>query len=551
MLKSLFVQNYALISHLEIGLGPGLSIISGETGAGKSILTGALSLILGQRADTSVLNDKNQKCVVEGSFNISGYGLEGFFRENELDYEPLTTIRREVSHQGKSRAFVNDTPVGLPLLKDLGQRLVDIHSQHQNLMLGDNLFQLEVVDAFGGHFDMVQTYEKEFDVYTGLKTAFDVLKDKSGKASADLDYFRFQFDQLEQARLVPGEQEELEEEIKTLTHAEEIKTGLLKTHFLLSAGDLNALGMIKEAQLLMQNVSRVYPPAEELASRLESSFIELKDIAEESEKLGNTVESDPQRMEAVRERLDLIYALEQKHRAASVDELTGLRDELGRKIADIDSFDERLAEAQKMLEEQTAVLEKLAAELTEKRKKVIPVLEKEIVEILRQLAIPNARFRVELTGETDFQPRGKDRVGFLFSANIQGGLQDISRIASGGELSRVMLSLKSLLTRAASLPTVVFDEVDAGVSGEIADKVGNILQRMSEHLQLINITHLPQIASKGKQHYLVYKTDLKDRTETRIRLLDEKERVYEIARMLSGEEVTEAAFENARALLKN
>ena len=551
MLKSLFVQNYALISHLEIGLGPGLSIISGETGAGKSILTGALSLILGQRADTSVLNDKNQKCVVEGSFNISGYGLEGFFRENELDYEPLTTIRREVSHQGKSRAFVNDTPVGLPLLKDLGQRLVDIHSQHQNLMLGDNLFQLEVVDAFGGHFDLVQTYEKEFDVYTGLKTAFDVLKDKSGKASADLDYFRFQFDQLEQARLVPGEQEELEEEIKTLTHAEEIKAGLLKTHFLLSAGDLNALGMLKEAQLLMQNVSRVYPPAEELARRLESSFIELKDIAEESEKLGNTVESDPQRMEAVRERLDLIYALEQKHRAASVDELTGLRDELGRKIADIDSFDERLAEAQKMLEEQTAVLEKLAAELTEKRKKVIPVLEKEIVEILRQLAIPNARFRVELTGETDFQPRGKDRVGFLFSANIQGGLQDISRIASGGELSRVMLSLKSLLTRAASLPTVVFDEVDAGVSGEIADKVGNILQRMSEHLQLINITHLPQIASKGKQHYLVYKTDLKDRTETRIRLLDEKERVYEIARMLSGEEVTEAAFENARALLKN
>ncbi len=551
MLKSLLVQNYALISQLDIRFDEGLSIISGETGAGKSILIGALSLILGQRADTSVLYDKDRKCVVEGSFYIKPYQLQAFFERHGLDYEDLTTIRREINNQGKSRAFVNDTPVGLPVLKELGQHLVDIHSQHQNLMLGDNRFQLEVIDAWGRLFDLVRNYTGEYESYLACREAYETMKNRSDKASSDLDYLRFQLDQLQEAGLRDGEQEELEEEMETLSHAEEIRGNLLRSHFLLNGDENPALSQIREARMLMSQITGFYPPAAELEKRLESAYIELKDLAEELEKMGNTVEYDPRRIEAVQERIDLIYSLQQKHQQKNIAGLLQLQQELSERIAEIDSFDFRLEEKRKRYEAQREKLQGLAEELSRKRREAVPGLEKEIVSLLQQLAIPHARFRVDLQEEEDFQPAGKDRVAFLFSANKQAELQDISRVASGGELSRVMLSLKSLLTRAASLPTVIFDEVDAGVSGEIADKVGNILRQMSTHLQVINITHLPQIAGKGRQHYLVYKTDTAERTVTHIRLLNEQERIEEIARMLSGEEVTPAAYENARFLLRN
>ncbi|HDR88827.1 MAG TPA: DNA repair protein RecN [Bacteroidetes bacterium] len=551
MLKSLLVQNYALIQHLEISFDSGLSIISGETGAGKSILMGALSLILGQRADTSVLYDREKKCVVEGSFFIKPYGLNTFFRENELDYDDTVIIRREINHQGKSRAFVNDTPVGLQVLKELGQQLVDIHSQHQNLMLGDNRFQLEVLDAFGRHYDLLQRYETEYEEYLVARHEYESLKNRSEKATADLDYIGFQYDQLEKAGLVEGEQNELEEELETLSHAEEIRENLLKSYYLLAGEEGDVLGRMREVQSLLTRISAFYSPASELEKRVESAYLEMKDLSEELERLGNTVEYDPRRIVVVQERIDLIYSLQQKHKVSTVGELIRIKNDLKKQIDEIDSFDFRLEEAKKYFEACHEKLEKTAGELTARRRGIIPELEKEITGLLKELAIPHARFAVELEEEEDFQPSGKDRVTFLFSANKQGALMDISRVASGGELSRVMLSLKSLITRSSSLPTVIFDEVDAGVSGEIADKVGNILRRMAEHLQVINITHLPQIAGKGKHHYLVYKTDTADRTVTHIKLLNEEERIQEIAKMLSGEEVTPAAYENARILLRN
>jgi len=551
MLKSLLVQNYALIQHLEISFDSGLSIISGETGAGKSILMGALSLILGQRADTSVLYDREKKCVVEGSFFIKPYGLRSFFNENELDYDDTVIIRREINHQGKSRAFVNDTPVGLQVLKDLGQRLVDIHSQHQNLMLGDNRFQLGVLDAFGRHYDLLQRYETEYEEYLAARHEYESLKNRSEKAAADLDYLSFQYDQLEKAGLVEGEQNELEEELETLSHAEEIRENLLKSYYLLAGEEGDVLGRMREVQYLLTRISAFYSPASELEKRVESAYLEMKDLSEELERLGNTVEYDPRRIEVVQERINLIYSLQQKHKVSTVGDLIRIKNDLKKQVDEIDSFDSRLEEAKKLFEACTEKLEKTAVELTARRREIIPELEKKITGLLKELAIPHARFAVELEAEEDFQPAGKDRVTFLFSANKQGALMDISRVASGGELSRVMLSLKSLITHSSSLPTVIFDEVDAGVSGEIADKVGNILRRMAEHLQVINITHLPQIAGKGKHHYLVYKTDTADRTITRIKLLNEEERIQEIAKMLSGEEVTPAAYENARILLRN
>ncbi len=551
MLKSLLVQNYALIQHLEISFDSGLSIISGETGAGKSILMGALSLILGQRADTSVLYDREKKCVVEGSFFIKPYGLHTFFSENELDYDNTVIIRREINHQGKSRAFVNDTPVGLQVLKELGQRLVDIHSQHQNLMLGDNRFQLEVLDAFGRHYDLLQRYETEYEEYLAARYEYESLKNRSEKATADLDYLGFQYDQLEKTGLVEGEQNELEEELETLSHAEEIRENLLKSYYLLAGEEGDVLGRMREVQSLLTRISAFYSPASELEKRVESAYLEMKDLSEELERLGNTVEYDPRRIEVVQERINLIYSLQQKHKVSTVGELIRIKNDLKKQIDEIDSYDFRMDEAKKHFEACKEKLEKTAGELTAGRREIIPELEKEITGLLKELAIPHARFAVELEAEEDFQPAGKDRVTFLFSANKQGALMDISRVASGGELSRVMLSLKSLITRSSSLPTVIFDEVDAGVSGEIADKVGNILRRMAEHLQVINITHLPQIAGKGKHHYLVYKTDTADRTVTHIKLLNEEERIQEIAKMLSGEEVTPAAYENARILLRN
>lgn len=550
MLKSLFIQNYALIRHLEIDFHSGLSIISGETGAGKSILLGAVSLIVGQRADTSVLMDKSKKCVVEVGFNLEDIELEHYFIENDLDYDVHTIIRREISNSGKSRAFVNDSPVNLPVLRELGFRLVDIHSQHQNLLLGDTLFQLKVVDDFARHTGILDQYKKTYETYKGLDTKYKSLVEQAEKSKADLDYFQFQFDQLEKARLQEDEQQMLEEELETLNHAEEIKTNLNQAAFILSEDENSLLLKLNDVSSLLKKIIPYFPGAGELEQRLESSHIELKDIASEIENLGIGIEYNPQRIEEISERLDLIYSLQQKHRVDNIPELTKIKDDLQSRLDEITTYDQQIESTSGELEKTRKDLDALATTLSQNRKKIIPGIEKKVARLIHQLGIPNGKFEVHCSGTEEFTPYGRDVIEFLFAANKQSKLQDVASVASGGEVSRLMLSIKSLITKSAALPTVIFDEIDAGVSGDIADKVGNIMNQMADHMQVINITHLPQIACKGKYHYLVYKEDKRDSTYTYIKLLNRDERIVEIAKLLSGEELTDAAMVNARELLK-
>jgi DNA repair protein RecN (Recombination protein N) len=550
MLKSLLIQNYALIQKLEIEFKSGLSIISGETGAGKSIILGALSLILGQRADTSILKDKTKKCIVEGTFDIKGYNLRFFFEENDIDYEYITNIRREININGKSRAFINDTPVNLVLLKDLGIKLIDIHSQHQTLLLGDNLFQLKVIDTFARHFDLLESYKNNFNRFKTLTGNYQELLKKSEQSKADLDYFQFQYDQLAKAKLEENEQEELETELETLNHAEEIKSNLLSAGNLMSAEENSLLKQLNETINLIRKLTPFFPEATELFERLDSSYLDLKDISEELETLNHRIEHDPNRIQEITDRLDLIYGLQQKHRVSTVKELTDLMVELQNRIGEINSYDFQMENLEKELDNQEKLVQELADKISANRKGIIPIIEEKIIALLVQLGIPNGQFVIKHKQTDDFAFNGIDQVVFLFSANKKSELQDLAKVASGGELSRVMLSLKSLITKSVALPTVIFDEIDEGVSGDTADKAGNIMDQMAESMQVINITHLPQIASKGKYHYLVYKEDKDDTTYTYIKLLNKKERLHEIAKLLSGEELTEAALENARELLK-
>ncbi len=551
MLRSLYIQNYALINELDIDFKEGFSIITGETGAGKSILLGALSLILGQRADTSVLQDKSKKCIVEGSFQISNYNLDSFFKENDLDYSDFTTVRREINESGKSRAFINDTPVNLQKVRELGKSLVDIHSQHQSLVVGDNLFQLSVLDSLAGNGTLLNKYTGAFNKYRGALKNYETLTEKARQAESDLDYYQFQLKQLNEARLQRGEQEELEEELKVLTNAEEIKSTLTRTNDVLTGEETSLINYLKDVAAGLAKIESFLPDIPGLYGRMESSIIELKDISDEVAGLEEKVEFDQGRAELINERLDLIYSLQQKHHVSSVEKLIEIRDELEGKVNDIDTAGIRTEEARKNLEICEKMMEELSQKLTCSRKAVTGKLEEWMVEQLKQLGMPNATFRVDHHKLDNFTPYGRDTVKYLFSANRKTEPMELSKVASGGEISRVMLSLKSLIASSRSLPTIIFDEIDAGVSGEIADKTGRILKQMSDNLQLINITHLPQIAARGDYHYLVYKTDGDDATHTKIRLLGEKEREVETARMLSGEGLTEAAMVNARELLRN
>lgn len=550
MLTSLHIRNYALIRHLEIEFRPGFTIVTGETGAGKSIVLGALSLLLGNRADSSVLKDKEKKCIVEGSFDIGPYGYHSFFTVNDMDYDDHLIIRREISPgRGKSRAFINDTPVNLHLLKELGTRLVDIHSQHENLHLGEHEFQLTVLDTVASNRAHLSAYQDQFHRFADLVSGLAGLKEKAGKSKNDLDYYTFQYQQLVDARLSSGEQHGLEQELQTLDHAGEIKRNLHLVYYLLSdhedAVDIKLIETIRA----LDSISSFYPAATELAERIRSVMIELKDIAGEAESGSADIEMDPGRQQIVRERLDLLFNLMQKHGVNDVDGLIHLQDELDARIQDIASYDEQIEKLEKEVTEKREQLEKLAAELTARRKKILPPIESEINGMLNVLGIPNAVFRIKHRELKDFNENGRDEVEFLFSANKQVQPQEISKIASGGELSRLMLSIKSLLSDSRELPTIIFDEVDSGVSGEIAEKVGAIMKKMSQGKQVINITHLPQVAGKGDFHYLVHKYDEGGATITDIRLLSDEDRVLEIARMLSGEELTEAAISNARELL--
>jgi DNA repair protein RecN (Recombination protein N) len=551
MLKHLLVKNYAIIDSLEIDFHKGLNIITGETGAGKSILLGALGLILGNRAEANVLKDKEGSCVVEGTFNLEGYNLEPLFKENDLDYLPTTLIRRHISPSGKSRAFVNELPVTLNLLKDIVGRVIDIHSQHQNLLLANATFQLSVLDSFANNVKLIDDYKTLYHNYKKLFNELSELNEKSEQAKADLDYLQFQLNQLDEAKLVEGEEAELEILQQQLSHAGDIKLALQEVVGYCNADEASVLIWLKDAQTALNRIEDFYPHAKELSTRIEACRIELKDIAQETEIQSEKVDVDPAQLERVSLRLDSINTLMQKHRVSSVTELIAIRDELKSRVDEIVNYDtiveRRTAELNAL---QTEAFSK-AKEISDTRTKVSASFEKSIQSLLAQLGMPYANFSVDISQVDELLPTGIDKAVFLFSANKQVAMQELSKVASGGELSRLMLSLKSLMVKAKGLPTIILDEIDTGVSGDIADKVGNIIYDMSTGMQVINITHLPQIASKGNTHFLVYKQNDSQSSTTHIRLLGSEERVLEIAKMLSGEQISDAALSNAKHLLAN
>jgi DNA repair protein RecN (Recombination protein N) len=549
MLSSLSIYNYAIIQELEIDFSMGLTTITGETGAGKSILLGALSLILGNRADTTVLFNKDSKCIVEGSFDFVGTELMQLLKENDLDTSLPLLLRREINSNGKSRAFINDTPVTLQVLKETGIKLVDIHSQHENLDLNNQLFQLKVIDAFAGISSNIQDYRALFFKYKNTYKDYHDLKSLHDKNLEELDYFQYLFNELSEAKLIIGEQEELENEIEELTHAEEIQKGLFTVWQKLNTDELSILSLLKECENELSRLKKFHKQSDEYFERIHSSLIELKDIAAEIEMAAEKVENNPLRLEQLKERLDKIYTLQQKHRVNSVDELIGIKDQMDEKINEFSSSENKLEELGKVLSEMKSQIHKMADEITRSRKKVLPVFENKIKDLLLQLGIPNAKFEVDLQMLHEPADYGQNQCSFLFTANKKSVLQEISKIASGGELSRLMLSIKYIISDSLGLPSIIFDEIDTGVSGEIAFKVAGIMKEMSKNRQVFAITHLPQVASRGAQQYLVYKSDQENQTLTGMRKLNKDERLVEIARMLSGEQTTEAAMANARELL--
>ena len=550
MLRSLYIQNYALIEKLDISFGAGFSVITGETGAGKSIILGAIGLLLGQRAEVKAIRQGASKCVIEARFDISAYGMEPFFEDNELEYEEECILRREVYASGKSRAFINDTPASLVQMKELGEQLIDVHSQHQNLLLNKEGFQLNVLDILSHNDEQLSAYQS---LYREWKQAQQELADLIARAEqnkADEDYIRFQLEQLEEANLSAGEQEELEQETDMLSHAEEIKAGLFRVGQLLTSDEGGLLAGLKESLNTMLGLQKVYSPATELAERLESTYIELKDVSQEVSSQEEDVEFNPDRLEEVNDRLNLIYTLQQKHRATTVEELLTLAEEYAAKLAAITSYDERIGELTTLCDTLYNKVRKQAAVLTKARTGAAREVEKQMASRLVPLGMPNVRFQVEMGIRKEPGVHGEDTVNFLFSANKNGSLQNISSVASGGEIARVMLSIKAMIAGAVKLPTIVFDEIDTGVSGEIADRMADIMQEMGEQdRQVISITHLPQIAARGCAHYKVYKQDNETETNSHIRRLADEERVEEIAHMLSGSTLTEASLNNAKALL--
>lgn len=550
MLRSLYIQNYALIEKLDIRFETGFSVITGETGAGKSIILGAIGLLLGQRADVKAIRQGASKCIIEARFDISAYGMQSFFEENELEYEDECILRREVQASGKSRAFINDTPASLAQMKELGEQLIDVHSQHQNLLLNKEGFQLNVLDILAHDEEALSAYHQTYADWKRLEKELDELTVRAEQSKADEDYIRFQLEQLDEAHLSEGEQEELEQESETLSHAEEIKAGLYRIEQTFAADEGGLLPALKESAAMLSSLQKVYQPATELAGRMQSTYIELKDIVDEISTQSEDIEFNPVRLDEVNNRLNLIYSLEQKHRVQTVEELVRLTEEYRDKLAAITSFDDRIADLTARRDAQYNNVKKQAALLTKARAAAAREVEKQMAFRLAPLGMPNVRFRVEMGVRKEPGMQGEDTVSFLFSANKNGALQNISSVASGGEIARVMLSVKAMIAGAVKLPTIVFDEIDTGVSGEIADRMADIMQEMGEQeRQVISITHLPQIAARGRVHYKVYKRDNDTETNSHIRRLTDEERVEEIAHMLSGATLTEAALENAKALL--
>ena len=552
MLKSLFIKNFVLIDNLDIHFDKGFSVITGETGAGKSIILGALSLVLGQRADGKSIKNGSEKCVIEAVFDITQYRLEPFFLANDLEYDDKSCIlRRELYASGKSRAFVNDSPVSLNIMKELGSKLIDIHSQHQNLLLGNNHFQMNVVDVMAENEILLILYRKEYSRYQSLKRDLKELKQRAEQTKQEEDYVRFQLEQLLDARLQEGEQEELEQEQETLTHAEEIKGTLYKITQLLDGEEFGAIQLIKDAFSAADSLERYFPQAKEISERLRSAYIDLSDLSSDAESKKDDIEFSHERLEWVNDRLNTIYSLQQKHHVQSVPELLSIQENYEKQLQEIDSFDEQIEQLSQQVEASYKELLQQAYVLSGQRKVASEAMSEQLVQMVTPLGMPNIRFRVDIAHKEEPDSDGIDDVCFMFSANKSGDLQPVSQTASGGEISRLMLCLKAMIAGFTAMPAIIFDEVDTGVSGDIADKMGNIMQELGTKMQVLTITHLPQIAAKGRSHYYVYKKDIDERTVTNIRELSEEERVNEVARMLSGSQLTEASLANARDLLNS
>ena len=550
MLTSLYICNYALISELKIDFDKGFSVITGETGAGKSIILGALSLILGQRAETKFVKKDTEKCVIEAEFDISNYKkLKYFFENNDIDDTGKSCIiRRELISSGKSRAFVNDTPVSLTVLRDLSIQLIDIHSQFDNLMLSNDGYQLEVVDVVANNNDLLKKYAAEYNDWQELLVELKKLEKMAEKSAMELDFIQFQFTQLNDAKLDENEQELLESEQETLVHAEEIKAELTNATMLLDEEN-SVLPLLKEVIAGVTKVKNYISGSDAWIERLQSCYIDIKDIKSELGTFADKVEFNPSRLEWVETRLSELYTLQKKYKVNSVAELIEIRNEFEKQLLKIESFDEEIEKSKSMIALAAENLKQTAKQLTESRKKAVQPIEKYMVSQLVKLGIVNAQFKVDMRQVSDFLPNGMDEISFLFSANKNREVQPVQMVASGGEMSRLMLSIKSLIANKTDLPSIIFDEIDTGVSGEIAHRVGEIMQTMSKEMQVITITHLPQIAAKSAHHYRVFKDDSGEQSQTRIVKLSYEERATEIAQMLSGKNISQAALQNARELL--
>lgn len=551
MLSKLIIQNFAIIDQLEIEFHQDLSIITGETGAGKSIILGALGLLLGNRADVKSLKKTDQKCVIEGHFKLSDLDLKDFFDEHSLDYDVDSILRREINTEGKSRAFINDTPVNLSTLKTLGEKLVDIHSQHETITLNNKHFQLSVVDSVCNHKNLLKEFLKGFKTFQEQKNTLQYLITTSEKSKAEFDYLQFQFDELNSASLNESEEKELEIEQQQLTHAEEIKTALNNITQILAESDQAVSSQLKNSVNLLGNIEKYNPRITELKTRLTTSLIEIKDIVSELEEEAMQTSLDPNRLSIIEERLNLIYKLQQKHRLKSSVELLELKNQIEQKISAYAGIDDQIAQLKSAIEKNEVALNKIAKELSNNRKNGIQSLSKKINELLIDVGMPNAIFEVSHEIESSLSESGFDKITFLFSANKGFSPSELSKVASGGELSRLMLCIKSIIAQNEKLATIIFDEIDTGISGEVANKVGSILQSLTKNMQVISITHLPQIAGLGDAHYFVYKDLKKDKTYTNIRILSMEERVVEIAKMLSGDNPSEIAMETAKELIKS
>ena len=551
MLKQLYIKNFTLIDTLDMEFRSGFSVITGETGAGKSIILGAIGLLLGQRADSKSVKMGTDKCVIEAHFDLSRYGMERFFDENEIEFDAEDTIiRRELTSAGKSRAFINDTPVALSLLKELGEQLVDVHSQHQNLLLNKQDFQLSVVDIIADDTKELADYQQSYTRYQELKKEELRLREDIEQGRQQVDFMQFQYDELTNARLSDGEQEELEQRSETMSHSEDIKTALYEAESALSGDEGGVVSNLKKAVSALQGIEHVYPDVAELAERMNSCYIELKDAAAEVSGKMEDVDFDPAELDMVNTRLDRIYELQKKYKVERVDQLLAIQEELGRKLSNIENSDEALAEIERQVSETLKDAQRKAELLTEKRRVAASAIEKQMRERLVPLGMPNVRFEIAVEQEP-LGRCGQDKVSFLFSANTSTPLQPVSQVASGGEIARVMLSLKAMISGAVKLPTIIFDEIDTGVSGKIAEQMARMMSEMGHcDRQVISITHLPQIAALGSTHYKVYKDETAQGTTTHMLMLNDEERVREIAQMLSGSDVSEAAIQNAKELLK-